>query len=127
MCEELHLEPALPRRALPWVLCVERLLFGHWELVEDETVRCIYCGTADVSRKSREGRWKRCVDEQGEEQKVAVYRYYCHNPACQYKTFTNLPPNLIPIRNGRSTITWQRCRRASGRTACTAAPARCWG
>jgi len=25
-----------------------------------------------------------------------VYRYYCHNPACQYKTFTNLPPNLIP-------------------------------
>jgi transposase-like protein len=25
-----------------------------------------------------------------------VYRYYCHNPECEYKTFTNLPPNLIP-------------------------------
>jgi len=95
-CKELHLEPAPARRALPWVLCVERLLFGRWELVEDETVRCIYCGTADVSRKSRKGRWKRYVDEQGKEQKVLVYRYYCHNPACKYKTFTNLPPNLIP-------------------------------
>ena len=96
LCEELHLAPAQPRRALPWVLGVERLLFGHWELVQDETVRCIYCGTADVSRKSRQERWKRYVDERGEEQKVAVYRYYCHNPTCKHKTFTNLPPNLLP-------------------------------
>jgi transposase-like protein len=96
LSRELHLEPTPARQALPWVLCVERLLFGHWELVEDETVRCIYCGTADVSCKSRKPRWKRYVDEQGEEQKVAVYRYYCHNPACSYQTFTNLPPNLIP-------------------------------
>ncbi len=96
LCQELHLEPAPARRALPWVLCVERQLFGHWEVVEDETVRCIYCGTTDVSRKSRKGRWKRYVNEQGEEQKVAVYRYYCHNPACQYQTFTNLPANLLP-------------------------------
>jgi hypothetical protein len=36
------------------------------------------------------------VDQQGNEQEVAVYRYYCHDPACKYKTFTNLPPNLIP-------------------------------
>jgi hypothetical protein len=94
--DELHLRPAPARRVLPWVLRVERLLLGHWEWVEDETVRCIYCGTTDVSRKSRKPRWKRYLDEKGEEQKVAVYRYYCHNPACQYKTFTNLPPNLIP-------------------------------
>jgi transposase-like protein len=39
---------------------------------------------------------KTYVDPQGTEQVVEVYRYYCHNPACQYKTFTNLPPNLIP-------------------------------
>jgi len=96
LCDELHLEPPPARRALPWVLRVERLLFGHWETVEDGTVRCIYCGTTDVSRKSRQGRPKRYVDEQGNEQTVEVYRYYCHNPACKYKTFTNLPPNLIP-------------------------------
>jgi transposase-like protein len=36
------------------------------------------------------------VDEQGKEQTVEVYRYYCHNPVCKYKTFTNLPPNLVP-------------------------------
>jgi transposase-like protein len=94
--DEWHLRPAPARRALPWVLRVERLLWGHWEGVEDETVRCIYCGATDVSRKSRQPRWKRYVDEKGQEQKVAVYRYYCHNPACQHKTFTNLPPHLIP-------------------------------
>jgi transposase-like protein len=94
--DELHLQPAPACRPLPWVLRVEQLLFGHWEWVEDETVRCIYCGTTDVSRKSRQGRPKRYVDEQGNEQSVEVYRYYCHNPACQYETFTNLPSNLIP-------------------------------
>ncbi|NIO70577.1 MAG: transposase [Anaerolineae bacterium] len=94
--DEWHLRPAPARRALPWILRVERLLWGHWEGVEDETVRCIYCGATDVSRKSRQPRWKRYVDEKGQEQKVAVYRYYCHNPACQHKTFTNLPPHLMP-------------------------------
>jgi hypothetical protein len=95
-CAELGLRPADPFRPLPWVLQMERLLFGHWELVEDGEVRCIYCGTTQVSRKSRKPRLKRYVDEQGNEQTVAVYRYYCHNPACQYQTFTNLPPHLIP-------------------------------
>ena len=94
--DELCLHPAPARRALPWVLRVEGLLFGHWEWVEDETVHCTYCGTTDVSRKSRKGRWKRYVDENGTEQKIAVYRYYCHNPLCKHKTFTNLPPNLLP-------------------------------
>ena len=93
---ELGLAPAPTRRPLPWVLRVERWLLGHWEGVQDEKVRCIYCGTTDVSRKSRKERWKRYVDEQGQEREVAVYRYYCHNSACKYKTFTNLPPNLIP-------------------------------
>jgi transposase-like protein len=96
VCEQLDLLPAPARRPLPWMLHIERVLLGHWEDVDDGTVRCIYCGTTDVSRKSRTPRWKRYVDEQGEEQKVAVYRYYCHNPACEYQTFTNLPPHLIP-------------------------------
>jgi transposase-like protein len=95
-CAELELRPADPIRPLPWLFQVERMLFGQWEWVDDGKVRCIYCGTTDVSRKSRKPRMKRYVDEQGNEREVAVYRYYCHNPACKYKTFTNLPPNLIP-------------------------------
>jgi transposase-like protein len=96
LCDELDLRPAPTRRPLPWMLGIERVLFGHREEVEDESVRCIYCGTTHVSRKSRKPRWKRYVDDQGRKQKVAVYRYYCHNPACTYQTFTHLPPNLIP-------------------------------
>ena len=96
LCEELALRPAEPRRPLPWVLQVEHLLFGHWTWVEDGSVQCIYCGTSDVSRKSRKPRRKRYVDAQGQVQSVEVYRYYCHNAACPYKTFTHLPPNLLP-------------------------------
>jgi transposase-like protein len=96
LCEELNLRPAVPRRPLPWVLRMEHLLLGQWEAIEDGTVHCIYCGTTDVSRKSRKPRLKKYVDKQGEIETVAVYRYYCHNPACKYTSFTNLPPNLIP-------------------------------
>lgn len=96
LCKELALRPAEPRRSLPWVLQVEHRLFGHWEWVEDGSVQCIYCGASDVSRKSRKPRWKRYVDAQGQVHSLEVYRYYCHNPACPYKTFTHLPPNLLP-------------------------------
>jgi hypothetical protein len=96
LSQESDIGPAPPRAPLPWVLQLEHILFGHWEPVPDDTVRCLYCGTTDVSRKSKKPRLKRYVDEQGNEQTVAVYRYYCHNPACKYKTFTNLPPHLIP-------------------------------
>ncbi len=96
LCEELGIRPLVAQRPLPWVWQIERLLFGHWEWVDDGSVRCIHCGTADVSRKSRQPRLKKYVDEQGNEQTVEVYRYYCHNPACEHKTFTNLPLNLIP-------------------------------
>jgi transposase-like protein len=96
LCEELELRPAEPRRPLLWVYQVEHLLFGYWEWVEDGSVQCIYCGTSDVSRKSRKPRLKKYVDKQGQEQTVEVYRYYCHNSQCRYKTFTHLPPNLLP-------------------------------
>ena len=96
LCQELDLRPAAAVRPLPWMWHLERLLFGHWEMVDDGVVRCLYCGTTQVSRKSRQGRLKRYIDEQGKEQTVEVYRYYCHNPACEHKTFTNLPPNLLP-------------------------------
>jgi transposase-like protein len=96
LSQEIDIRPAPPRTPLPWVLQLEHILFGHWEPVPEDTVRCLYCGTTDVSRKSKKPRLKRYVDEQGNEQAVEVYRYYCHNPACKYKTFTNLPPNLVP-------------------------------
>ncbi len=96
LCQELALHPDQPHRPLPWMLHLERLLFGYWEWVDDGTVRCIYCGSTDVSRKSNQPRLKRYVDEQGQPQEIEVYRYYCHNPACKYKTFTNLPPHLLP-------------------------------
>jgi len=96
LSQELDIYPAPTRTSLPWVLHLEHILFGYWEPVVDHTVRCLYCGTTHVSRKSKKPRLKRYVDEQGKEQTVEVYRYYCHNPACKYKTFTNLPPNLVP-------------------------------
>jgi hypothetical protein len=96
LSQELDIYPAPTRTPLPWVLHLEHMLFGYWEPVVDDTVRCLYCGTTHVSRKSKKPRLKRYVDEQGKEQTVEVYRYYCHNPACKYKTFTNLPPNLVP-------------------------------
>jgi len=96
LCEELELRPVEAHRPLPWVLQLEHLLFGHWTWVEDGSVQCLYCGSSDVSCKSRKPRRKRYVDAQGQLQTVEVYRYYCHNPACPYQTFTHLPPNLLP-------------------------------
>ena len=96
LCAELELHPATVDRPLPWVLQMGHWVFGHWERVDDGRVRCIYCGTTHVSRKSRQGRVKKYLDAQGKVQTVAVYRYYCHNRACKYKSFTNLPSNLIP-------------------------------
>jgi transposase-like protein len=96
MSQELGLRPPSVRAPQAWVLQLGRVLFGHWELVEDETVRCTYCGSTEVSRKSRKPRLKRYVDQEGQEQTIRVYRYYCHNADCLYKSFTNLPPNLVP-------------------------------
>ena len=73
---EVGLGPALARTPLPWMLRLEQVLFGQWAPVSDDTVRCLYCGTTDVSRKSRTPRTKRYVDAQGNEQTVEVYRYY---------------------------------------------------
>jgi hypothetical protein len=39
LSEELDLAPTPARRALPWVLRVERWLLGHWEGIQDESVR----------------------------------------------------------------------------------------
>jgi len=48
-----------------------------------------------VAVKSQKPRLKVYLDKQGQRQTVEVYRYYCKNPDCPFKTFTSLPPNLI--------------------------------
>ncbi len=95
---------APPLKALPWMLRVEQVLFGGWQAVEDDQVRCIYCGSRHVVRKSNQPRLKRYYDAQGQLQSVAVYRYYCRNRACDKGSFTNLPPGLVPYSRYRTEV-----------------------
>lgn len=87
--------PRAPLPLRPWLRRVEQVLFQPWAETMVGDVRCTYCGSADVGRKSRIPRFKR-VDEGGESHWVAVYRYYCKNPACPRKSFTAFPPGVIP-------------------------------
>lgn len=91
-----------PLKALPWLLRVERIVFGQWEMVTEGQVHCLYCGSPQVSRKSRQPREKRYWDAEGQLQRVAVYRYYCHNPACLRGSFTDLPLGLVPYSRYRT-------------------------
>jgi hypothetical protein len=104
LAEEVGLHSPPPLKALPWLLSVERLVFGRWEEVSDGTVRCIYCGSTHVSRKSKTPRLKRYYDAECKVQPIEVYRYYCHNPACDKATFTNLPPGLVPYSAYRAQV-----------------------
>ena len=83
-------------KPLPWLYLAQQVLFGWWEDVEDEEIRCPYCGSTQVARKSQKLRYKKYYDREGNLQEVPVYRYYCKNPACPHKTFTNLPAGLLP-------------------------------
>jgi len=83
---------------------VERVVFGHWEEVTDGTVRCIYCGSTHVVRKSRKPRLKKYYDAEGNLQTIEVYRYYCRNPLCDKGSFTNLPPGLVPYSRYRMEV-----------------------
>lgn len=90
------LTPAPTLKALPWLLRVEQVVFGQWQAVEDGQVRCSYCGSAHVVRKSKQPRLKKYYDAQGQLVTVAVYRYYCRHKACDKGSFTHLPPGLGP-------------------------------
>jgi len=92
------------KKPLPWAYQVEQVLFGWWEEVEDDSIRCPQCGGTQVARKSKKPRYKRFFDQQGQLQKVAVYRYYCKNPACPRKTFTHLPAGLLPYSPWRAEV-----------------------
>jgi hypothetical protein len=99
--QELGLAPPAPLKARPWLLRIEGVLFGQWQPLEDETIRCPQCGSQQIGRKSRQPRRKKFYDAQGELQEVKVYRYYCRNRACSRKSFTHLPPGLVPYSRHR--------------------------
>jgi transposase-like protein len=101
---EVGLSAISPLKALPWMLRVEQVLFGEWQMVEDERVRCIYCGSTQVVRKSKRARLKRYYDAEGQLQSLPVYRYYCRNRACDTGSFTNLPPGLVPYSRYRTEV-----------------------
>jgi transposase-like protein len=101
LAHQLGSAPPPPVPARPWLLRVQRVLFGTWETVTDATIRCPQCGSPEVGRKSRKPRMKKFRDEHQQLQEVAVYRYYCRNPACPVKTFTHLPLGLVPYSRYR--------------------------
>ena len=98
---EVGVEPAPPLKAMPWLLRVEQVLFGDWQAVEEDIIRCPTCNARHVVRKSRKGRMKKFYDAQGNLQEIAVYRYYCRNVACARGSFTHLPPGLVPYSRHR--------------------------
>jgi transposase-like protein len=104
LATEVGVAMPLPLKALPWMLRVEQVLFGTWQAVEDDQVRCIYCGSTQVVRKSKRPRLKRYYDAEGHLQGVEVYRYYCRNQACDRGSFTNLPPGLVPYSRYRTEV-----------------------
>jgi hypothetical protein len=96
LAAEVGLTAPAPVKALPWLLRVEQVLFGQWQAVTDGQVRCSYCGSSQVVRKSNKPRLKKYYDAQGQLQTVEVYRYYCRNRTCDKGSFTHLPPGLMP-------------------------------
>jgi len=104
LATEVGLVAPPPLKPLPWLLQVERVVLGPWDAVTDGAVRCIYCGSTQVVRKSKQPRLKQYYDEAGDLRTVEVYRYYCRNADCDKGSFTNLPPGLVPYSRYRTTV-----------------------
>jgi transposase-like protein len=83
------------KKSLPFVYHWQRALFGQWEEIEEEAVRCPHCGSCLVARKENKPRTKKYRDPKtGEWHQVKGHRYYCLNPSCPFKTFTDYPEDL---------------------------------
>ena len=104
LAAEVGVAAAPPLKALPWMLRVEQVLFSEWQAVEDDQVRCIYCGSRHVVRKSKRPRLKWYYDAEGQLRNIELYRYYCRNQACDKGSFTNLPPGLVPYSRYRTEV-----------------------
>jgi transposase-like protein/DNA-directed RNA polymerase subunit RPC12/RpoP len=101
LAQEAGIEPRPPLKAEPWLQRVEQVLFGAWQTVEENTIRCPACSSTHIVRKSRKPRMKKYYDAEGKLQQVAVYRYYCRNAACTRGSFTHFPPGLVPYSRHR--------------------------
>lgn len=106
---EVGVEAAPPLKALPWMLRIQQVVWGDWQL-EVDSIRCPDCGSTHIVRKSRKGRQKKYYDPLGALQEVTVYRYYCRNPECARGSFTHFPPGLVPYSRHRLEVhllAWQ--------------------
>jgi transposase-like protein len=104
LAQEAGASAPAPVQTVPWLLRVEQLLFGPWQLVTDGQVRCPHCDSDQVGRKSATPRLKQYYDETGQVCEVAVYRYYCRNAQCAQGSFTHLPPGLVPYSRYRTEV-----------------------
>lgn len=78
------------KKPLPFVYRWQRALFRQWEEIDDATIRCPHCGSSLISRKENKPRIKKYRDPETREwHQVEGYRYYCLNPSCPFKTFTD--------------------------------------
>lgn len=83
------------KKPLPFAYRLQRALFGQWEEIDDDTVRCPHCGSSLVSRKENTPRTKKYRDPQsGEWRETEGYRCYCLNPVCDCQTFTHYPDGV---------------------------------
>ncbi len=92
--------PQTQNEAIPAPLlatALQNTLFQPLDSLSDTPVRCTYCGSDHVAPKSKTPRFRSVVDpSSGQKQRLPVLRYYCHNLNCAFRSFTHLPPGLLP-------------------------------
>jgi transposase-like protein len=88
--------PVTPlKKTLPFAYRMQQVLFGQWEEVDGDAVRCPHCGSGQVARKENTPRSKKYRDPETREwRQVEGYRYYCLNPSCSFDTFTDYPQQV---------------------------------
>lgn len=95
--EPLRLQtPATQDASVPMLAALHTALFDPLEVPPAESLHCTYCDSPDISRKSAQPRLKRIIDQFGVERCLEVFRYYCHNSACAFQSFTHFPAGVLP-------------------------------
>ena len=95
--EPLRLQTLAKQDAsVPLRAALHTALFDPPATTPTEPLRCTYCDSPDVSRKSAQPRLKRIIDPSGVERWIEVLRYDCHNSACAFQTFTHFPAGVLP-------------------------------
>ncbi len=83
------------KKTLPFAYRLQQVLFGQWEEIDDDAVRCPHCGSGLVARKENTPRSKKYRDPETREwRQVEGYRHYCLNPSCSFGTFTDYPEKV---------------------------------